>query len=336
MILSCNNGLKLEGLPFALDATRAVDFSYVSHAHADHCGRHKKILASAATAKLARVRFGKREFVTPPIGSPTEIAGVPVELCHAGHVLGSTQLRLRLAGRWVLYAGDLKPNGGRTAPPADTPDCDVLIVEATFGRPGFVFPPVEETLEKLVLAIKRAFVRGLTPVIMAYALGKAQEAIALLAGEGFQFACQRWVYEMVEVYRDCGIDLPGAELLDGDRLAGKVVILPPGHGSRREWKLVRNPFSIFLTGWALDNSRRNSADLVLPLSDHADFQQLLEFVKQTDPALVCTHHGYPEFAAILAEQGRQVCHLERGDAVDLLTGRKVNRQGSNDLFQNPA
>jgi Cft2 family RNA processing exonuclease len=61
-----------------------------------------------------------------------------------------------------------------------------------------------------------------------------------------------------------------------------------------------------LTGWAIDSGCRfrYQADAAFPLSDHADFPDLLEFVKRVAPKRVFTLHGYAtEFATKLREQG---------------------------------
>ena len=334
MILSCNNGFHLDGVPFALDASRGVPFAFASHAHADHCGRHQKLLCTPATADLARLRYGRPEFVAVPVGARAEIDGVGIELFHAGHVLGSAQMLFMVDGRRILYTGDIKLAGGRTAPPAKIPECDILIIEATYGRPEYVFPPTGEVVEKLAVLIKRAFMRGLTPVLLAYALGKAQEVMALLEDQGFRFACHHMVYDIVHVYRAHGIALSGAELLDGAKLDNRVVVMPPGMPRYAEWKKIPNPFVIFLSGWALDGSRRRSfPDVTLPLSDHADFPQLLEIVRQTKARQIYTHHGFPDLARALQDSGREARHLVRGDSVDLLTARAADRKADYDLFR---
>lgn len=337
LILSLDNGLRIAGVPFVLDASRPEPFAFASHAHADHCGRHHKILSMPATAELARLRFGKADYIELPVNEPVEIEGVAVELFDAGHVLGSAQIMMTVAGRRILYTGDVKPLGGKTTPPATTPACDILIIEATYGRPEYVFPPVDQVVEKLVSTIKRTFVRGLTPVLLAYGLGKAQEVMALLADQGFCFACHRLIYDIVEVYRRHGVPLSGAELFSADRMQDKVVVLPPGMPKSREWKFITNPYTIFLSGWALDRARRSSSvDVILPLSDHADYPQLIDFVGKTGARTVYTHHGFPEFSLRLRERGLTSRHLEKRDSIDLLTGHPAGPGAAYDLFNRPA
>lgn len=337
LVLSLDNGLRITGVPFVLDASRPERFAFVSHAHADHCGRHQKILCTAPTAELAGLRFGKADAVALPVGKAVEIDGLLLELFHAGHVLGSAQIMMMVDGVRILYTGDLKPAGGKTTPAAPAPACDILIIEATYGRPEYVFPPTADVVETLISAIKRAFVRGLTPVLLAYGLGKAQEAIASLADQGFRFACHRLIHDVVEIYRKYGVSLPGAELFNADRLDGKVVVLPPGMPKGREWKFIKNPYTIFLSGWALNQARRRAAvDLTLPLSDHADYSELIEFVAQTGAPRIYTFHGFPTLALRLQEQGLAARHLEKKDAVELLTGRDARPGATYDLFDRRA
>ena len=160
-----------------------------------------------------------------------------------------------------------------------------------------------------------------------------EEVIALLADQGFTFACHRLIYDMVTIYRKYGVPLTEAELFNADRLQGKVVVLPPGMPKSREWKFIKNPYTIFLSGWALDQARRRAAvDLTLPLSDHADYPRLIEFITQTKAPRVYTFHGFPTLALRLREQGLTARHLEKKDTIELMTGRDARPGASYDLF----
>ena len=50
-------------------------------------------------------------------------------------------------------------------------------------------------------------------------------------------------------------------------------------------------------------------DLVLPLSDHADFDELVHLARASGAARIITMHGEPKFAAILREAGLNAEHL---------------------------
>ena len=56
-------GIKLDVTDLWLDAQRKVDFSFVSHGHADHLKKHRKILATPATARFHQLRQGHAELL---------------------------------------------------------------------------------------------------------------------------------------------------------------------------------------------------------------------------------------------------------------------------------
>lgn len=52
-------------------------------------------------------------------------------------------------------------------------------------------------------------------------------------------------------------------------------------------------------------------DLVLPLSDHADFDELVHLARASGARRIITMHGEPKFAATLRELGLNAEHLAR-------------------------
>ena len=74
------------------------------------------------------------------------------------------------------------------------------------------------------------------------------------------------------------------------------------------------PCRVVLTGWGMmKNARyRYGVDHVLPLSDHADFDELLELVERVRPKKIYSHHGYREFADTLRARGHDA-ELARPD-----------------------
>ena len=56
----------------------------------------------------------------------------------------------------------------------------------------------------------------------------------------------------------------------------------------------RGMLTISISGWAVDSSfkHRMGVDETFPMSDHADFNDLLWFTERCDPAVVYTHHGF--------------------------------------------
>jgi len=69
---------------------------------------------------------------------------------------------------------------------------------------------------------------------------------------------------------------------------------------------VPSPRTAVITGWAMDPGAiyRHQCHAAFPLSDHADFPDLLRFVELVQPRRVVTLHGFArEFAQTLRERG---------------------------------
>jgi putative mRNA 3-end processing factor len=149
-----------------------------------------------------------------------------------------------------------------------------------------------------------ALARGFRPLVYAYALGKAQEAVKQLSQRGLSLVVHPDIHALNEIYRAHGVEL-SARCFDGVFHDGEVGVFPPW-GRSRELRHLPNKASAVLTGWALDPGieRRYGADRAFPISDHADFPSLLTFAKATGAREVLTHHGYAkELASALRDQG---------------------------------
>lgn len=300
-----NKGLYLPELDLWLDAERKVDLSVVSHAHADHIVNHAKIIASPETAKLFALRKGAVETEVLEYGKPVNFRGATIELFPAGHILGSSQVLVEYKGTKIVYTGDFKLRESLTCTCAEVRECDTLIMESTYGLPEYAFPDVAETHQKIVDWVKDTRDRGEVPVVMAYSLGKAQEAMKLLGDAGFELSVHKAIYEIAEIYEDFGVKF-GAYDKWRPGSAGAGVVLVPPHLSR--WKpvdAIKNRKKLLLTGWALNRSTRYryNADEVLPLSDHADFTDLMAYAKEAKPSKIYVVHGFLEFVNFLKEEG---------------------------------
>lgn len=299
-------GLHLTGTALWLDAPRKAELSFVSHAHSDHIARHERVIATGATVRLMTHRLGELPAALPaPYNRPFELGPLHLELLPAGHILGSAQLRVtRADGRRVVYTGDLNPRPSLTAEPAQLAECDTLVLEATFGRPRYVFPPREEVLAHLERWVRETLDRGVTPIVLGYPLGKSQEAIKFLGDRGLAVCAHPGTFEISEIYRSLGVELR-VRRFDGTIRQGEVGVFPP-FGRSAALKRISPRATAVLTGWALDPwaVRRYGADVAFPLSDHADFPALIEYAKRSGAEEVITHHGFArELAAALRKEG---------------------------------
>lgn len=301
-----DNGLFFNRPRLALDVRRRQPHGFVSHAHADHIGPHELAYCTPATACLYRLRMGShRRVVEIPYRQPHQFGEARLTTYPAGHCLGSAMALIESGGASLLYTGDFKLGESATAERAELPRADVLVMESTFGRPRYRLPPREETVAKLLELVVEALGRGATPVIHAYPLGKSQEVTRLITAIGVPVLQHPLTFAVSEVYRACGVDLGDVQAYDPALVAGRAVVTLP-QGSR-QFRLagIKRPVSIAVTGWAVDPSTKYKwgVDYALPLSDHADFDELLETVRLVGASEIYCMHGPADFVGHLQAAG---------------------------------
>jgi Cft2 family RNA processing exonuclease len=142
-------------------------------------------------------------------------------------------------------------------------------------------------------------------VIHAYALGKAQEVTKLLTAADIPVQQHPLTFAVSEVYRQCGIDLGAVSEFAGKWRPGHAVVTLPRGMKGFRLAGIDNPVSIAVTGWAMDASTkyRQQVDHALPLSDHADFDQLLETAERVGADSIYCTHGPREFVEHLRVAG---------------------------------
>jgi putative mRNA 3-end processing factor len=317
--------MKVSGSSLHLDARRRVECAFVSHAHGDHIGRHDRTIATPATLSLMRHRLGeakKRKTEALPAGfrEPFGLGELTLELFPAGHVLGSAQLRVTRNGVALGYTGDLCTEPTHAAEAAEVMPCDALVLESTFGHPRYVFPPKAETLAAIRRFVDDAIGDGVTPVLLGYALGKAQEILKFLCEAGYRCAVHPVIHALDKVYEAHGVAFPNVRALPAegpDRGEVVVAAIPPSHASALFG--VGRPPTAVLTGWAVDGARHFRADAAFPLSDHADFPSLVRYAKATGAARVFTVHGFAdELAQALRQEGIRAEPLREERQLELL------------------
>jgi putative mRNA 3-end processing factor len=337
MHLKLDNGIEVEGLDFHLDAHRKANYSFVSHAHTDHTANHRKILATPETILFFKQRYQNPICRAMQYGQKTKIGDFDVELHPAGHILGCAQISLENKGRRIVYTGDFKLDKSATTEPATILKSDVLIMESTYGRPDYIFPKRDNVIDQLITFVQKTLLSNQVPIILAYSLGKSQEAIKILGDFGFDIYAEETVYKFCKLYKKCGVEFQNLHPLKVDDFGGKVIVFPPYF--KKYKSLIRNIYprrTCFLSGWALDNTARfrTGADVTLPLSDHADYNDLIKYVEESNPSRVFTLHGFPEFADDLKERGFDAVYLDKKQTASLSGGGGSSPPaiGNYDLF----
>jgi len=315
--------LHFPDLALRLDPHHPAPFAFVSHGHADHFARHERVLCSKGTGHILVKRYGIKASSIEALdwGEKRKINGHTITLHPAGHITGSAMIRIEHEGQSLLYTGDFKTRTSRTAETPNFPKSDILIMETTFGKQHFVFPPTSEIENAIVRFARETLDDGETPIFLAYSLGKAQEALAILDEANIPVVMQKPVLEMTKACRDLGVKLSEPVLLEKTIPPGVAVIAPPSAVRSRVIRNHKKRRTAMLSGWALTpgSHYRYQVDLVLPLSDHADYPGLLEAVALVSPALVYTLHGSTrEFASDLRAKGIEAWSIYGDDQLELL------------------
>jgi len=307
------DGLYLPDLDLWFDADGPRDRCVISHAHSDHIAEHRAIVATPETARIFRHRCGEATVETLRYGERRDYGGYALTMYPAGHCLGSAQILVEADGERLVYTGDFKLRPNVAAETGTVVPCDTLVMESTFGDPLYHFPPDVATFDRLYAAVDRAFSDDRVPVVLAYALGKSQEALELLLRRGYHVTLHGSVWNVTEIYRELGVKFSGRyEKYDRERLRGRVLITPPSCRRQAMITNIERRYLIMLTGWALHRSAPymyGGVNLILPLSDHADFDDLVRAARESGARRILTMHGEPKFAAYLRDLGLNAEYL---------------------------
>jgi metallo-beta-lactamase family protein len=135
------------------------------------------VAQALATLKLLRpVSYGEPEKTAK---------NVSVVFRDAGHILGSASLEVTVSGegkpRRLVFSGDLgMPDRAVLCDPAPPPaEADVLLIESTYG--DRLHRSLPETEDEIVAAFERTRAAGGNLIIPAFAVGRTQEIIYMLA-----------------------------------------------------------------------------------------------------------------------------------------------------------
>jgi ATP-dependent DNA ligase I len=310
-----------------LDPWDAKPFAFVSHAHSDHIAPHDEIIVSERTARLMQARLpGERNEHVLNFGEKITVRGLDVTLIPAGHIFGSAQFFLETESGSLLYTGDFKLRPGRSAEPAEWRHAETLILETTFGLPRYRFPPTEEVVGQIVAFCRDALETGAVPVLLGYSLGKAQEILCALSGAGLKPMLHGTVHRMTRIYEQFGQSFCDYERYNANQVAGKVLICPPSVNRSRMLEKIPEKRVAMISGWAVEPSAiyRYQVDAAFPLSDHADYTDLVRYVDLVKPQRVLTLHGFAaEFARDLRDRGIEAWALSEENQMELTLGKTV-------------
>lgn len=285
---------EVDGKKIVADSRKATgDLNIVSHAHFDHLHQSSsEVVCSELTAKLTEERTGEEV---------SRLKDHDIELIPSGHILGSSAALFGKDKKY-LYTGDVSMRDTAYLEGFKPVKADALVVESTYGIPAYTFPDQEQVESSI-----RDFVsdnRDQPLYLFGYSLGKAQKIQKIIEPvverPVLAHGAVKKMNNAVEKSTDLSFQAQSYKQNKNKLNEQNPVIIAPSRSSQADWieKNVQKHGGIKtgFSGWAAQQSFkfRGGYDKTFVLSDHCDFNELMDLVKQVDPEEVYTQHGFDE------------------------------------------
>jgi putative mRNA 3-end processing factor len=311
LIKFTNKGIYCKQGDFYIDPWQPVDLAVTTHGHADHVKwGNKAYLCHDLTRPILNQRLGADlKIETLPYNKQIDINGVKLSLFPAGHVIGSSQIRLEYKGEVCVVSGDYKVEYDGISTEFEPVKCHTFVSESTFGLPIYKWQPQDVIFSQIKEWISGNHDKNKTSVLVAYSLGKAQRLIKGLEGYGDIYV-HNSIANLNEGFVKAGVNLPDTIRITADTkkddLQKGIVIVPPALAEGRWIKNLTNGATGVCSGWMQVRASRRwrSADAGFALSDHADWPGLLSAIEATQAEKVYVTHGFTStFSKYLNEIG---------------------------------
>lgn len=313
-----SNGLYCSVGDFYIDPWQPVERAVITHVHADHARwGSKRYLIAQPGLQVARMRLGDdAPIATLPYGEQRLINGVSLSFHPAGHILGSAQVRVELNGEVWVVSGDYKNEADATCAPFEIVPCHTFISEATFGLPIYRWSPQAKIFAEINQWWRNNAAENRASLLYCYALGKSQRVMAGVDASIGPIFTHGAVERLNQAYRASGVALPPSTYaMSAARkdFAG-ALILAPTSVRGTSWLNRFGDFSSgYVSGWMrIRGARRQRAvDRGFVLSDHVDWDALLQVIDATGAERIGVTHGYiPVVVRYLREKGKDAFAIE--------------------------
>lgn len=303
---------------FYIDPWKPVDRAVITHAHSDHArAGSAHYLCHTDSRPLLQMRLGADAIQALPWGESISMNGISLTLFPAGHIIGSSQVRITdNIETWVI-SGDYKTVDDGISGAFEPVACQHFVTESTFGLPIYQWRPQEEIYNDIRLWITENQAQGYTSVLLAYSLGKAQRVIEAIRHSFPRIHAHGAIANAQETLIAAGHPLQPVIRITPDTPKAdlqKAVVIAPPSADGTPWLKKLQPYKLAVcSGWmqVRGNQRRRNADAGFVLSDHADWNGLLQACRSTGAENVYVTHGFQSaFSRYLSEDGINAVELQ--------------------------
>lgn len=311
LIQFSDKGLYCPAGDFYIDPWQSVERAIITHAHSDHARwGSKHYLAHHLSKSMLYQRLGAGiSLQTIGWNEPILMNGIEVSLHPAGHIIGSSMVRIAGHGQVWVVTGDYKLENDGLSTAWEPVSCSHLVTECTFGLPIYQWEPQEKVYEKMRQWVMENHRRQTSSVFYAYSLGKAQRLMQALHSLDIPLFVHGAIANANEALEQDGIVLPTTERIttttEKNKIQSNIVIAPPSAAGSPWLKRLGRMAEASCSGWmqVRGHKRRNNMDAAFVLSDHADWPSLLQAVELSKAEYVYSTHGFTDtFSRYLREE----------------------------------
>ena len=309
---------------FYIDPWRPVPYAIITHAHSDHATQGStNYLCHTLTKPILQLRLGTGNYATIGWGQSIYRNGIKISLHPAGHIIGSSQVRLEYKGEVWVFTGDYKTENDGISGAFEPIKCNTFITESTFGLPIYKWKPQAQIYNDIQNWVTTNQADGKASVIIAYSLGKAQRVLQALAPVTDNVYGHGAIYNMQQLLQQQGYNFVQVQKVTADTNKNdykNAVIIAPPSADGTPWIKKLAPYRLGIcSGWmqVRGNARRRNADKGFVLSDHCDWNGLLTSIKATEAQKVYVTHGFQStLSKYLNENGIEAAEVKTNYGVD--------------------
>jgi putative mRNA 3-end processing factor len=322
--------LRKEGLycpagHFFIDPWKPVSHAIITHAHSDHAkAGHKQYLCHHLTTSILEKRLGKFFYQGIEWGQPIVHKGVRISLHPAGHIAGSSQIRIEHKGEVWVVSGDYKTENDGISGALEPVKCHNFITESTFGLPVYKWEDQNKIYDQMQKWVSRNKEQGCHSIFFAYSLGKAQRVAQAISKVTDNIILHGSVFEMHSLLKEKGMQLPDVvhhASFNKEKLNNPSVIIAPMSAMNTPWLKKFTPYKTAIcSGWMQirGHAKRQDCDKGFVLSDHADWDGLLSTIHQTGAERVFATHGFTHvLSRYLKDKGIDAVEMSAGLTKDI-------------------